>query len=153
MEKIVEIDIDSIDDLFERYNKKKISKDLIRYLIDSTPTLKKNDTLRVIINNNLGENISCAELIKKALDAEAASNEYKFIHTNKKQMLFFILGVFSLGISTFIEMPILKEIILIGAWVVLWDMVELELQDDISNRKKKYILKKLLAGEFEEIKK
>ena len=153
MEKIVEIDIDSIDDLFERYNKKKISKDLIRYLIDSTPTLKKNDTLRVIINNNLGENISCAELIKKALDAEVASNEYKFIYTNKKQMLFFVLGVFALGISTFIEMTILKEIILIGAWVVLWDMVELELQDDISNRKKKYILKKLLAGEFEEIKK
>lgn len=153
MEKIVEIDIDGIDDLFERYNKKRISKDLIRYLIDSTPTLKRRDTLRVIINNNLGENISCAELIKKALDAEVASNEYKFIYTNKKQMLFFVLGVFALGISTFIEMTILKEIILIGAWVVLWDMVELELQDDISNRKKKYILKKLLTGEFEEIKK
>ena len=153
MEKIVEIDIDGIDDLFERYNKKRISKDLIRYLIDSTPTLKRRDPLRVIKNNNLGENISCAELIKKALDAEVASNEYKFIYTNKKQMLFFVFGVFALGISTFIEMPILKEIILIGAWVVLWDMVELELQDDISNRKKKYILKKLLTGEFEEIKK
>lgn len=153
MEKIVEIDIDSSSDLFEQYNKKKISKELIRYLIDATPRVTKNDTLKVVINNRMKEDIKCAELIKKALDAELMSNEYKFVHTNRRQLLFFILGVMALGISALIEAEIIKEIILIGAWVLLWDMVELEIDDDISNRKKKKILRKLLVSEFEEIRK
>lgn len=153
MEKIVEIDIDSSSDLFEQYNKKKISKELIRYLIDATPKVTKNDTLKVVINNRMKEDIKCAELIKKALDAELMSNEYKFVHTNRRQLLFFILGVMALGISALIEAEIIKEIILIGAWVLLWDMVELEIDDDISNRKKKMILRKLLVSEFEEIRK
>lgn len=153
MEKIVEVDIESIDDLFERYNRKKISKELIRYLIEVTPILKKGDTLKVVINNKLKENISCSELIKQGLDAETASNEYKFIHTNRKQLLFFVLGVMALGVSAIVDIEILKEIILIGAWVLLWDMVELEIDDDITNRRKKMILRQLLMSDFEEIRK
>ena len=153
MEKILEIDINDKEDLFEKYNEKKISKELIKYIIDNTPKFKKNDKMKVIINNNLKDKMFVSELIKKELDSEVARNEYKFTYNNRKQIVYFILGVAALVLSTFINIEILEEIILIGAWVVLWDMVELELQDDISNRKKKYILKKLLTGEFEEIKK
>lgn len=153
MEKIIEIDIESSSDLFEQYNKKKVSRDLIRYLIDVTPRFTKNDNLKVVINNGMKEDIDCAELIKKALDAELMSNEYKFVHTNRRQLLFFVLGVMALGVSALVEAEIIKEIILIGAWVLLWDMVELEIDDDISNRRKKKIIRKLLVSEFEEIKK
>ena len=41
-----------------------------------------------------------------------------------------------------------KEVVIIGAWVLLWDAVEMELVDDISNRKKKNTLKKILSSEF-----
>ena len=153
MEKVIEVDIDSSDDLFDQYNKNKVSKDLIRYLLEETPDIKKGDSLKVIIRNGMKENIKCAELIKKGLDDEAKSNDYKFMYTNRKQLLFLILGVMALGLSAIVDSEIMKEIIVIGAWVLLWDMVELEIDDDITNRKKKRILKILLASEFEEIRK
>ena len=153
MEKILEIDINDKEDLFEKYNEKKISKELIKYIIDNTPKFKKNDKMKVIINNNLKDKMFVSELIKKELDSEVARNEYKFTYNNRKQIVYFILGVAALVLSTFINIEILEEIILIGAWVVLWNMVELEIDDDINYIKKKRILKKILNSEFEEIRK
>lgn len=153
MEKILEIDINDKEDLFEKYNEKKISKELIKYIIDNTPKFKKNDKMKVIINNNLKDKMFVSELIKKELDSEVARNEYKFTYNNRKQIVYFISGVAALVLSTFINVEILEEIILIGAWVVLWNMVELEIDDDINYIKKKRILKKILNSEFEEIRK
>lgn len=153
MEKILEIDINDKEDLFEKYNEKKISKELIKYIIDNTPKFKKDDKIKVIINNNLKDKMFISELIKKELDSEVDRNEYKFTYNNRKQIIYFILGVMALVLSTFINIEILEEIILIGAWVVLWNMVELEIDDDINYIKKKRILKKILNSEFEEIRK
>lgn len=153
MEKIIEVDIDNVDDLFEMYNRRKISRELIRYLVESVPKMTKNDTLKVVINNNLAEDIYCSELIKKALDTEIKSNDYKFMYSNKRQLIYFILGVLALLIATLINIEIIKEVILIGAWVLLWDMVEIEIGDDINNRKRKKKLNGLLAADFEEIRK
>lgn len=153
MEKIIEVDIDNVDDLFEMYNRRKISRELIRYLVESVPKMTKNDTLKVVINNNLTEDIYCSELIKKALDTEIKSNDYKFMYSNKRQLIYFILGVLALLIATLINIEIIKEVILIGAWVLLWDMVEIEIGDDINNRKRKKKLNGLLAADFEEIRK
>ena len=153
MEKVLEIDINSKEDLFEKYNDKKVSKELIKYMIDCVSEFKNNDNLKVKINNNLKDKIFVSELIKKELDLEVDRNEYKFTYNNRKQIVYFILGVCALVLSTFIEIEILEEIILIGAWVVLWDMVELEIVDDINYMKKKRILKKILNSEFEEIRK
>ena len=153
MEKILEIDINDKEDLFEKYNEKKISKELIKYIIDNTPKFKKDDKIKVIINNNLKDKMFVSELIKKELDSEVARNEYKFTYNNRKQIVYFISGVAALVLSTFINIEILEEIILIGAWVVLWNMVELEIDDDINYIKKKRILKKILNSEFEEIRK
>jgi hypothetical protein len=148
MEKILEIDLDTKEDLFECYNKKKISKELIQYLIDSTPRLKKNDTLKVVINNRIKGNIRCSELIKKALDDSVEKNEFKFHYNNIKQFSFLIMGIFALVLSSFVKIEVFKEVIIVGAWVLLWDAVEMEIVDDLVNRKKKKILKRLLSSEF-----
>ena len=50
MEKIIEIDLLELDDLLERYNRKKVSLSLIEYIIKQTPNFKKNDNLKIIIN-------------------------------------------------------------------------------------------------------
>ena len=53
MEKILELDINKESDLFETYNNKKISRELIQYMVDSFPRMKKNDTLKIVINNGI----------------------------------------------------------------------------------------------------
>lgn len=148
MSNIVEIDITSSDYLFEVYNKNKISRELIKYLIDSVPYNKRKEEFKIVINNKLKNHISCAELIKNALDLELKSNDFKFLKNNMKQISFFVIGVLALIISNWINIDIFKEIMLIGAWVLLWDMVEMEIEDDLNNRKKKKIIKKILASEF-----
>lgn len=148
MKKVIRVDLYSEDDLYEKYNDEKVSKDLIKYLIDSVSKIKREDEIEVNIYNHYNKKEKCIEFIKKGLDEECAFNERKFHITNQKQISFFIVGAFALFLSTIVEAEVLKEIILIGAWVLLWDMVELEIVDDMSNRKKKRILKKLLSSEF-----
>ena len=150
MEKILEIDLDKKEDLFDCYNKKKVSKELIQYILDSTPKLKKGDTLKVVINNGIKGNIKCAELIKKALDDSFIKNEYKSHTNNVKQLSFLIMGVIALCLSSIIKFDVLKEVVIIGAWVLLWDAVEIEIVDDIINKKKMIAIKKLLSSEFVE---
>ena len=53
MEKIIEIDILNKDDLLEKFDKKKISKELMEYIIVSSMYLKKTDTIKLIINNGV----------------------------------------------------------------------------------------------------
>lgn len=148
MEKILLIDLDEKDNLFERYNKNKVSKDLIQYMIDVMPVLKKDDSLKVVINNRIKGDIHCSELIKKALDEACINNDFRFRLSNMRQMSFFIVGIFALIIASMIDLEILKEIIIIGAWVLLWDAVEMEIEDDINNRKRNKKLKKILNSEF-----
>lgn len=151
MEKVLEIDLEKEEDFFECYNKKKVSRELIQYMVDSVPRLTKDDTLKVIINNKIKGNIKCSELIKQALDEACAKNDFRFHISNMRQIWFLLIGILALVIASLIQIEILKEVVIIGAWVLLWDAVEIEIIDDISNRKKKRILKKILSSEFVEI--
>ena len=45
-------------------------------------------------------------------------------------------------------MFIFKEIILIGGWVLIWEMIELEIFSDVKEKRKRIILKKILNSEF-----
>lgn len=150
MEKILRLDLNSKDDLFEKYNGEKVSSELIQYMVDSVPRMKRNDTLKVVINNKIKGNLRCSELIKKALDEACVKSDFRFHNTNMKQISFLLLGVLALIIASFVSGDVLKEIIIIGAWVLLWDAVEMEIVDDINNRKKKRLLKKILSSEFVE---
>ena len=42
-----------------------------------------------------------------------------------------ILGIIAFVISTFVSSEILREIILISSWVLIWDMVETEIQHKV----------------------
>ena len=50
MEKIIEINLIKKDDVFEKYNKNIISKDLINYIVDGAFYVK-NEKLKLVINN------------------------------------------------------------------------------------------------------
>ena len=45
MKKIIEIDVFEEKDLLENYNRKKVSKKLIDYIIDETPEFNKNNDI------------------------------------------------------------------------------------------------------------
>ena len=148
--KVIEIDITNKEDLYEKYNKKVVSKDLINYMIESIPHLNKSDKLKIVINNSTSEKINCTKLIKDGLNNEYNKSLLKYHKTNIVQLIYLIIGIIALILSTLVNVTIFKEIILIGAWVLIWEMIELELFSDTQEKKKRIILKKLLDSEFEE---
>ena len=149
MKKVIEIDLNSKEDLLERYNNKRISKDLIEYLINETNFISKKDNVVIQINNNIKIDIDIVKYLTNGLKDEYVSNIKSHLKNNIIQIVLFFLGIFFLFLSTQInDNDIWKEILLIGGWVPIWEMIDLELFNDFRGHKRKRILQKLLDSEI-----
>ena len=140
------IDISSIDDVYEKYNKNEISKELINYIIEKCYNEKN---IKIIINNKLDINIK--PLIYKGLENEYNRIYLKYKKNNKIQTIYLILGIIILGISSIISENVISEVILVTGWVFIWSVVELEIFTDTTGRKKRKIIKKILKSEIIEV--
>lgn len=149
MKKIIEIDLNSKEDLLERYNNKRISKDLVEYLINETNFVSKKDSVVIQINNNIKADIDIAKYLINGLKDEYESTIRSHLKNNVIQIVLFFLGIFFLFLSTQINSSdIWKEILLIGGWVPIWEMIDLELFNDFRGRKRKRILQKLMDSQI-----
>jgi len=149
MEKEIEIDLVSEEDLFERYNKKVVSEDLINYIVRKTINIGSEYKIKLIINNET-KNKNVVSLIKEGLEKEYERCKIEYIRNNIMQLVYLVIGILILIISNIITETVFKEIILIGGWLFIWNMGEMELFQDNSNRRRRKILKKLLVSEIVE---
>lgn len=149
MEKEIEIDLVSEEDLFERYNKKDVSEDLINYIVRKTINIGSDYKIKFIINNET-KNKNVVSLIKEGLEKEYERCKIEYIRNNIVQLVYLVIGILILIISNIITEAVFKEIILIGGWLFIWTMAEMELFQDNSNRRRRKILKKLLVSEIVE---
>lgn len=147
MERVIDIDIVDIKDLYEKYNKRKVNSDLITYLIKCVPYFTKKDNFKIRVNNFLGD-IDCVPLIIDGLTKEYKDCDFRQDKNNVIQIIYFLLGVLILFLSTLIDIAVFKEIVLIGGWVFIWAIVEAEISSELELRKKQRRLKKLLESEW-----
>ena len=145
--KIIEIDITNQDDLYEKYNKTKVSENLIEYLIEKTKKVKKDEEIKIIIKNKTKEK-NIEKLIKEGLEADYRNSKRFYHKNNKTQLKYLLLGMITLFVSTQIKGELLKEMLLIGGWVFIWSMIEIELFTDARGKKKRKILKKILNSKI-----
>lgn len=144
--KKLEIDITTKDSLYEKYNKKKVSQDLIDYIIENTKVLPRKEEIKIIINNKTEK--ECKNLIKEGLEDEYKKSMRLYHKNNKTQLNYFLLGVIILFISTQMNIEIIKEMLLIGGWVFIWSMIEIELFKDIRGKRKRRLLKKIINSKI-----
>ena len=64
------------------------------------------------------------------------------------QLIYLIIGILSLVLSSLIKENIFKELILISGWVLIWSMIEIEIFSDTELKRKRKILKQLLNSEI-----
>lgn len=147
MEKVIQIDIDSETELYERYNSNQVSSELVEYIIDSARECTKKDTIKLEINKqNIKE--ECIPLIKEGLKLKYRKNE---IHKNKndiKQFFMLLGGAISLMLSTILGETIFNEIALIGGWVLIWETIESNLFDDSKTKMENKLIERILKSEF-----
>lgn len=151
MEREIKIDILKEEDLWERYDKTKISKSLIDYLVEKSFYFDLNDKIKIVINHQLKIN-NCVDLVKKGLEDAYLESMKKSNRNNLVEIIYFILGILAIFFSNLMMDNIFKEVFLIGGWVLIWEMIELEVFSDIRDRRKRKVLKKLLNSSMNEIK-
>jgi len=148
MKRIIEIDSMDSSYLYEMYNSKKVSRDLINYLIESSLDFRKNDTIEIIINNKLKNKEHCISIIKEGLKSEYFRRQKLYRQNNIIQFIYLIIGIIVLSLSTLIELEVFREVVIISGWVLIWSMIELEIFSNIENKKIRKTLKKLLNSKI-----
>lgn len=150
MEKIIEINIDNKHDLVDRYNENKASSTLIKYILKEAILAEKCNKTKVIINKKSNIDKDSTKLIKEGLKEEYNRSLNQYHSNNKKQIVFLLLGIIFIFLSTQIQEAVWKEIILITGWVPIWEMIRIELFYDVEGRRKRNIIRKLLNNEIVE---
>lgn len=140
--KDIAVNLKSELDLYEKYNNK-LSRELIEYLLKET----KKDKIRIIINTSLNiKNIE--KTIKDGLmTAYEETKKFDDVYDNK-QISFFIMGFIFLLLSSLIKYEVIKEIIIIIGWFVIWEGVDIALNLDTKLRINRKKLKKLINSEI-----
>lgn len=150
MEKIIEIDLTKEEDLFEKYNQKQLSNELIEYILkEASLKLNKEDTITIIINNYTN-NQNIKELLQTKFKNEYNMTALKQMRNIFIQLVYLLVGMLALFISAMVKDTIFKEIVLIGGWVLIWYMVEIGIFSDNELRRKRKLLKRLLNGKINE---
>lgn len=146
MKKSLKIDILNEGDLIGKYNVDKVETELINYLIDSSMILEKKEIKEIIINNHT--NIEAQELIKEGLRDIYLKTFKQHRLIDKKQLLYIVIGIIAIAVSSIITHDILKEISLIGGWVFVWSAIELEITSDFKVFRERKIIERLLQCEI-----
>lgn len=149
MNKTIEIDIKNKYDFLEKYNEKKVSRNLIKYIIREAMSIENNDKIKIIINKKCVIEKDCKKMINEGLQEEINKSLEEYRRINKKQIWLFVLGITLLFLSSLIREDLIwNEMLIIIAWVPIWKVMELELFPDMEGRRKRKKIKKLLNSEI-----
>lgn len=144
MKQVIKIDLNKKEDVFEKYSNEIVDDELTNYIIDSCILVNKNDQIELIINNYIGE--SYKDLIISSLQKEYDKGLISHFKDNTRQLINLMIGVLLLSISSLIEKTILKEIIIIGAWVLIWEMMETVMFSYTNSRRRRNTIKRIIDG-------
>lgn len=146
--KVIELDITSKENLYEKYDTKRVSKELIDYLVETAKLIETKEIIQIVINKDSSIKEDVIPLIKEGLEFKYSKNNFKKKNNDKSQLILFFAGVAALILSTFLIDSIFKEICLIGGWVFLWDMMEQDIFEDYSTKKENKLIKKIINSKF-----
>lgn len=145
----IDIFIENKNELYEKYNKKIVSSELMQYITNRAMNVEKGKKIHLKIHLK-ENNYECIEVIKNGIKEEYQKNIRNRDTNNMKQILLLLVGIIVLIISTFINTDnILHEVIIIAGWVPIWESIDLELFTDAKEKRRRKILKKLMSAEIE----
>lgn len=149
MEKIININLKKAEDITNKYNDNVIKSELLSYLLDSAKYIKRKDKIKILIDNNTNlESNNIKKLIILGLKEEYTDSIRHHSINNFKEIIFLIVGILLLYISSYFDNNIGRELFLIGGWVFIWETIELEVIYDNREKRKRFLLKRLMNSVF-----
>lgn len=126
MKSIIDITLNEKEDYLNKFNNKRISKDLNDYIIEECKGTELNDNIEIHINTNFKmeekEKDELVDMIRENYgidisDIEELLKKMYIINTIMILVGIIILVIWFLSIN----IPILSEFILIVGWVLIWE--------------------------------
>lgn len=148
MEKIITIDIADKNDLVEKYDRSIVNTDLIKFILTQAEQASHKDNFKIVVKDKCHLDHDVSNLIRAGIKIEYDNAVYEHTRNNNRQILSVIIGVILIVISTLLKDPVLAEIFAVGAWVAMWDAIELALYSEYKERRKMNRLRKLLNCEI-----
>ncbi len=109
----------------------------------------KKDSIKIIFNDSLNEDVNYIELLKNTIRDEYNYSLRKNHYNNVMQIIYLLLGIIIIFVSTIVDSNLVfKELLLIGGWVLIWEMMELFMFTDLEEKRRRKILKRLLSCEI-----
>lgn len=146
MDRVINIDINDIHDLFEPYNDNYLNQSLIDYLLRHSATFKKDDQVIIEIDNNVTKERNFETILKQSLKKEQQRLKDMYKDMNKKQTIWFITGCIVMTLSYFLSTSALQEILIVVGSVPIWEAISIEFFKDTDVRKKLHIIDLLLKA-------
>lgn len=149
MKKVIELNLQNKADFYDCYNPKRVSSNVVFYLLQEVHHFSKKDLVEVHIFNSIQEK-NCVVMIQEQLKREYEKCQFRTKRNNLIQLLYFLVGICMLCVSILIDSFFLfDELFLIGGWVFIWSMIEIEIHGDYENNLRKQFLKQLLAATYQ----
>lgn len=127
---IIDITINDLEDITNRFNSKKLSDELSNYIYNECKgnSLKENIKINIHTTKDFTneEKGKIVDMIRSNYGIDIKENMLYIKYTNIKGIILFIVGIFLICIYNFLnnfELSWIPETLLIISWVVVWEAV------------------------------
>jgi len=150
MKNVIEININTYEDITEKFNNDKLSRELANFIYDQYAALSLNKNVEINIKSTCDlteeQENNIADMIHRHFGLETQKSILIFKYKTKYQILLFLIGIFLITLSNlkFIsELSTIHEILLIFGWVAVWELIYDIMFVDIKENVKRKKYKKL----------
>lgn len=130
MKNCIEININNYEDIIEKFDNDKLSRELADFIYNQYTAFSINQNIEINIRTtfDLTENQEqeIVDMIHRHFGLETQKNILTFKYKTKYQVLLFLIGIFLIALSniTFIsDLSTIHEILLIFGWVAVWELI------------------------------
>ena len=127
---IIDITINDLEDVTNRFNSKKLSDELSNYIYNECKGNSLKDNIKINIHTlrelTDDEKEKIVDMIRSNYGIDIKENMLYIKYTNIKGIILFIVGIFLICIYNFLnnfELSWIPETLLIISWVVVWEAV------------------------------
>lgn len=146
----IEININSYEDIIEKYNNDKLCDDLARYIFNQTMAIpmNRNPEIDIYIKDELNEEqeTKIADMIHRYFGLEVQKSLIISKYKRNYQILLFLIGVLLItfaNLGFILKLSTIHELLLIFGWVAVWELIYDGLFVDFQEKIKRKRYKKL----------
>lgn len=148
MENIIKIHLNEKSDYQNKFNEEILSYDLSNYILEEVRSINTKEKIKFAIFTNFDMQDTEKDTFISMIRNKFGDDISEIINSHYKQrianLLIFLIGLIFLTIYSLFEITVISEVILILAWVFIWEAIcnflYKEIESNFKIKKRKQII-------------